>query len=301
MQLTLEYIDSIKKYINKYESDLQLIFTDSWKGVSEKSEIHRLKEFLTKENVGVSYINKELEKIQSRYFTIKLSSVFCHGSPKVDFVHNNKQFNRELADLLVIYRINDGHYSRNIITSRSFLSQWKLNKNDNKNIGQQYLYDYVNTFNVPKWLNNSNNGQKRCFAEKENALNFFYLDQNIFLKRPNENVEISFSSLMIDLLKLEYGLQFDNQIWNFNSTDTFDRWDEIMYDLIGGVGKKIISGTKNRKLSHYLLSNESFSFEIEGPSDSEENIVQSILIVDVHFNLLIKYKRILKWLDLNEN
>lgn len=291
----MTYIDCIKKYIEINHLQLHNIFIDCWKGMSEKNEIPRLKEFLTKENVGISFINNELKGLKNKYFTIQLNSVFSHGSPKVNFDYKNKNYTRELADLLVIYRINDGHFSKKNICSKSFLSQWKLNKRDNKNIGQQYLYDSVDTFKVPQWLSNQNNGRQRCFGKKENALNFFYLDNNVFLKRPNGDNDLSFSSIMMNLLEFDYGLQFDNSIWNNNSSNNYEGWNELMYDLIVGIGRKTIPGTEDKKLLHFFMGDEDYKLQVNNESNKSENEFQSTLIVDINFNLRIKLEEVMNY------
>jgi hypothetical protein len=286
------YREHIEKYIETNRTKLNYIFNKAWEGVSG-GEINQLKEFLTKKDVGVDFLNQNLKTIKDKDLTVQLSSVYSHCSPKVDFIYEKQPYNRELADLLVILRINETYSKPQNIYSSSFFSQWKLNENDNKNYGQKYLYDFASCFNMPKWLSNYKNGVYRKFGEKEKSLNFFYLDNKDFLKRPNGKSKIQFSDLMLDMLKHKYGLCFNSSIWNNEMENSYDGWDEIMYDLIKRIGKRKIRGIPQSKLIQFQISNRSINLEIENElKNYDENSFQSILIIDVNFNRRLKMEHL---------
>jgi hypothetical protein len=292
-----KYKEELTEYVKNNQKKLNGIFADSWNDISSKDEIHQLKDFLLKENVGIKYINDQLNKIINDYFSIRFNAVFSHSSPKVSFEYQNESISRELADLLVILRINEYSTESKTLYSSSFLSQWKLNHNDNQNKGQEYLYDFAADFSMPMWIAGQNVAdRKRLFDNRTSSLNFFYLDDRTFLKRPAGRPSLSFSQLLINLLSLNYGLKFDNNVWTNNIQYT-SNWSRIMDDLINKVGRtRNIRGTEQPKLIEYLISSEPYYYHIdnEGIVDNNDKRFQSTLIIDINFSRKLKVKEILK-------
>lgn len=287
------YKKHLRNFVSSNKDTLKQIFRDCWKNINQTQEIPMLKDFLLKKDSGVDYLNSEFSKIESDYLNIKFSSVYSHGSPKVTFRYHNKTLTRELADLLVIIRINEHqNHSYKTLYSSSFLSQWKLNKKDNKNEGQTYLYDKAKSFLLPKWIGGQVDSQrKRKFSHKTKSLNFFYLNDKNFSLRPAKKTS-EFETLMLGFLNLKYGLEFASQIWTQSEFD-HDDWSQLMNDLLLKVGRtRKVDGQP--KLIEYRVSNNPFQYEIEDQSNIKESGFQSILIVDINFNKRLKIKQILK-------
>ena len=291
----------LSKFIKKHEINLIEIFTNSWDQIKTDHEIPQLKYFLLNENGGIHYINEKISQLQDESISIKFNAVYSHGSPKVTFDFNETPASRELADLLVILRINEHNPTcSNTLYSRSFLSQWKLNQEDNKNIEQEFLYDSAPSFNMPIWITGRTEAErKRNFENRLDSLNFFYLNNRTFIKRPAGAVNIEFPKLLIDLLNLDYGLEFNKSIW-IDELEKPSSWDKLMNDLINKVGReRKIKGYEQAKLIEYKISNAPYIYHINNEEVVEdlypENRFQSMLIIDINFNRLLKIKQYLAY------
>ena len=295
-----EYKEILYKYIARYQEELNHIFTNSWNGIADRGETLQLKDFLLEENVGVKYINNQINQLPNKYFSIKFNAIYSHGSPQVTFDFNREPIKRELADLLVILRINEVKSKSETLYSSSFLSQWKLNQRDNRNPGQAYLYDSADRFFMPIWIaGHDEASRERIFDNRANTLNFFYLNDKNFLKRPAGGGSFSFSQLLIDLLNFQYGLAFNSEIWSNNPIENPSHWDNLMNDLINKVGRtKKIKGAVQSKLIEYFISNKPYYYHIDNEEvvndtdTHEEKRFQSILILDINFDRTLKIEKL---------
>lgn len=155
---------------------------------------------------------------------------------------------------------------------------------------------------MPIWIGIKNEfGRKRRFDDRKKSLNFFYLKDKKFSKRPEGQGDLSFADLLINLLSLNYGLEFDHKLWSKNSELPSD-WDKIMHDLIMRVGRRKIIDKRGKlvdKLIEYEVSSTPFLYHIrnsevvnDSKDDNSEQRLQSMIIIDVNFNRVVKLKRL---------
>ena len=239
MPIKSELFDTFVKKTGKSRDTIVSQADASWIPVDRsKDEVQIVREYLTRKNAGVDYLNLHLGNLLQPEYELKFASIFIHKKPIIQrdpsevLLCNGDRPGCEMGDLCVVFCLMD--VNKKPIYKSSVIIQAKLDDNLNS-ISQRCLYDSDIKFHMPSNVlaisinKNSLRVLPSYLEQRVNALKYLILRTSPY---PQLRTVPSTSGTYYDwgLLIGDMLTGFDGKPFDTPSVADCD-WNMIMHDL----------------------------------------------------------------------